>query len=362
MRERWGMVTGTRMVGSLVAGPPLSTLEKPKMEMQTDYLGLTLKNPIVPAASPLTHSVDGIRRLEEAGAGAVVMYSLFEEQINSESFYLDYYLSHGADSFAESLSYFPEMETYNVGPDEYLELIRKAREAVDIPIIGSLNGVSTGGWIDYAHLIEQAGANALELNVYYIPTNTAMSGIEVEYLYLDILRDVKNAVSIPVSMKLSPFFSSTANMAHRLSEAGADGLVFFNRFYQPDFDLEKLEVVSRLVLSNSDELRLPLRWVSILYGRVPVDFAITSGIHTHRDVLKALMAGAKVAMIASELLQKGIYRITELLIEIQRWMEMYEYSSVSQMIGSMSQQNVAEPAAFERANYMKMLAAFAPVR
>jgi dihydroorotate dehydrogenase (fumarate) len=331
------------------------------MDMRTDYLGMTLRNPIVPSSSPLSRSVDGIRRLEDAGASAVVMYSLFEEQITSESFYLDYYLSHGTDSYAESLDYFPEMQTYNVGPDEYLELIRRAKEAVDIPIIGSLNGTSTGGWIDYARRIEEACADALELNVYYIPTSAYLMGAEVEYIYTDILHDVKNAVEIPVAMKLSPYFSSTSNMAQRLAEGGVDGLVLFNRFYQPDLDLENLEVIPRLVLSNSDELRLPLRWIAMLYGRVPVDFAITTGVHTYRDVLKGLMAGAKVTMMASELLQNGIARITEILDEMSRWMEEHEYRSVKQMIGSMSQQNVVETAAFERANYMKTLASYRPL-
>jgi len=331
------------------------------MDMRTTYLGMQLKNPIVPSSSPLSHSVDGIRRLEDAGASAVVMYSLFEEQITSESLYVDYYLSHGTDSYAESLDYFPEMQTYNVGPDEYLNLIRRAKESVDIPIIGSLNGTSTGGWIDYACRIQEAGADALELNVYYIPTSTYLSGAEVEYIYTDILHDVKNAIEIPVAMKLSPYFSSTANIAERLAEGGADGLVLFNRFYQPDLDLEKLEVVPRLVLSSSDELRLPLRWVAVLYGRVNVDFAITTGVHTYQDALKGLMSGAKVTMMASELLQNGISRIGEVLTDMQRWMEEREYGSVQQMIGSMSQQNVIETAAFERANYMKALASFKPL-
>jgi len=332
------------------------------MNMQTEYLGMTLKNPIVPSSSPLSHTVDGIRSIEDAGASAVVMYSLFEEQITTESVNLDYYLSHGTDSYAESLNYFPEMQSYNVGPDEYLELIRKAKDAVGIPIIGSLNGTSTGGWIDYARRIEAAGADALELNVYYIPTSPYLMGTEVEYLYTDILHEVKNAIEIPVAMKLSPYFSSTANMAQRLADGGANGLVLFNRFYQPDLDIEKLEVVSRLVLSNSDELRLPLSWVGLLYGRVNVDFAITSGVHTYEDALKGLMAGAKVTMMASELLQNGIHRITEVLDEMKRWMEEHDYSSVKQMIGSMSQQNVVETAAFERANYMKMLASYPPLR
>lgn len=332
------------------------------MDMRTEYLGMTLKNPIVPSSSPLSHTVESIRRLEDAGASAVVMHSIFEEQITSESFYLDYYLSHGTDSYAEALSYFPDMQDYNVGPDEYLKLLSRAKEAAAIPIIGSLNGVSTGGWVEYASLIEEAGADALELNVYYIPTSPFMTGSEVEYLYTDILRDVKNTVSIPVAMKLSPFMSSTANMAQKLSESGANGLVLFNRFYQPDFDLEKLEVVPRLNLSDSRDLRLPLRWVALLYGRVQVDFAITSGVHTYQDALKALMAGAKITMMASELLQNGVGRIAEILAEMKQWMEEHEYESVSQMIGSMSQKHTLDPAAFERANYMKTLASYKPVR
>ena len=331
------------------------------MILTTNYLGLPLKNPIVASSSPLSHNVDSIRRLEDAGAAAVVMYSLFEEQISFDSFDVDYYLTRGADSFAESLSYFPEMQSYNVGPDEYMNLIRRAKEAVDIPIIGSLNGVSAGGWTYYAPLMEEAGADAIELNVYYIPTNSGINGSDVESVYLNILRDVKTSVSLPVAMKLSPYFSSMANMAKRLVDEGANGLVLFNRFYQPDISLETLEVVPRLVLSTSSELRLPLRWVAILYGRLLADLAITTGIHTSEDVLKALMAGAKVTMMASELLQNGIRRISIILDEVRQWMDENEYESVAQMIGSMSQQHCAEPAAFERANYMKMLASYRPI-
>jgi dihydroorotate dehydrogenase (fumarate) len=330
------------------------------MTLATNYLGLILKNPIVASSSPLSQNVDSIRRLEDAGAAAVVMYSLFEEQITFDSFYVDYYLTSGTNSYAESLNYFPEMDSYNVWPDEYMNLIRRAKEAVDIPVIGSLNGVSAGGWTDYAALIEEAGADALELNVYYIPTNEDLKGTDIENIYLEILREVKRSVSIPVAIKLSPYFSSTANMAKRLVEEGASGLVLFNRFYQPDIDLDTLEVVPRLVLSNSTELRLPLRWVAILYGRLLADLAITTGIHTSQDVLKALMAGAKVTMMASELLQNGIRRINVILDEIRHWMNEHEYESVAQMIGSMSQQHCAEPAAFERANYMKMLASYRP--
>jgi dihydroorotate dehydrogenase (fumarate) len=331
------------------------------MNLTTNYMGMILKNPIVASSSPLSHNVDSIRRLEDAGAAAVVMYSLFEEQITFDSFYVDYYLTSGTDSYAESLSYFPEMQGYNVWPDEYMNLISRAKEAVDIPIVGSLNGISSGGWTDYAALMEEAGADAIELNVYYIPTNGDLKGSEVEDIYLDVLRQVKTSVSVPVAIKLNPYFSSTANMAKRLVEQGADGLVLFNRFYQPDIDLETLEVVPRLVLSNSSELRLPLRWLAILYGRVPVDLGVTTGIHTSQDVLKALMAGAKVTMMASELLQNGIRRINIILDEMRHWMEQHEYESVAQMIGSLSHQHCPEPAAFERANYMKVLASYRPI-
>jgi dihydroorotate dehydrogenase (fumarate) len=322
---------------------------------------MLLKNPIVVSSSPLSHSVDSIRRLEDAGASAVVMYSLFEEQIGFDSYYIDYHLTQGIDSYAESISYFPDMQSYNIGPDEYLNLIRRAKEAVQIPIIGSLNGASVGGWTDYAALIEEAGADALELNVYYVPTNTTIKGSEVEALYLDILSAVRETVNIPLAVKLSPDFSSTANMASSLSQNGADGLVLFNRFYQPDFDLENLEVAPRLVLSNSNELRLPLRWVAILYGRVTADLAITSGVHTSQDVIKGLMAGAKVTMMASELLQNGIRRIAQVLNELVTWLTEHEYESATQMIGAMSQKHCAEPAAFERANYMKMLQSYRPL-
>jgi len=331
------------------------------MSLATNYLGLVLKNPIVASSSPLSHTVDSIQRLEDAGASAVVMYSLFEEQITFESLYVDHYLRNNTNSYSESLDYFPEMDHYNVWPDEYLNLIRLAKESVDIPIIGSLNGVSIGGWTNYAGLIEDAGADALELNVYYVPTNVDMTGREIEGMYVDMLRQVKSAVTIPVAMKLSPYFSSVSNMAKRMVSEGANGLVFFNRFYQPDFDLESLAVAPRLVLSNSNELRLPLRWVAILYGRLLADFAITTGIHNAEDVLKGLMAGAKVTMMASELLQNGVRRIKEILREMEIWMDEHEYESVAQMIGSMSQKNCAEPAAFERANYMKILDSYRPV-
>jgi dihydroorotate dehydrogenase (fumarate) len=286
------------------------------------------------------------------------MHSLFEEQITTESLALDYFLTHGTDSYAEALSYFPDLGDYNVGPDEYLNLIRKAKESVDIPVIGSLNGVSSGGWVKYARMIEEAGADALELNVYYLPTNPEMTGTAVEQMTIDVVKAIRQEVKIPLAVKIGPFFSSIPNMAKQLAEAGANALVLFNRFYQPDIDIENLEAVPHLVLSDSDELRLPLRWVAILYGRVPADLAITTGVHTYEDVLKGLMAGAKVTMMASELLENGVERVGQILQEMQMWMEEHEYSSVQQMIGSVSHQKVAEPAAFERANYVKVLGSY----
>ncbi len=330
------------------------------MDLSTSYLGKRLKNPIVPSASPLSRQVDTIKAMEDAGAGAIVMHSLFEEQLSKEGVRLDHYLDYGTQSFAEAVTYFPDADEYHVGPEQYLENIQGAKAAVDMPIIGSLNGISPGGWMRYAQQIEEAGADALELNIYYIPTNPGMTGAEVEDRYVDIVRTVKENVSIPLSVKLGPYFSAIANMAHRLSGAGADGLVLFNRFYQPDLDLEELEVTPNLILSTSYELRLPLRWVAILYKRIAVDFAITSGVHTYEDVLKGLMAGANVTMLASELLENGLGRITEMLDAMQAWMEENEYESVQQMQGSMSQQSVTEPSAFERANYMKVLQSWQP--
>lgn len=329
------------------------------VDLSTSYMGLRLKNPVAASASPLSNTLEGVRRLEDAGAAAVVMYSLFEEQINLESFSLSDALDHGTYSTAEALSYFPEMLGYNgVGPEGYLELVHAAKAATGIPIIGSLNGISPGGWIEYARLIEEAGADALELNVYFIPASPFISGKSVEERYVEILRDVKRSVSIPVAVKLSPYFSSLGNMARRLVDEGADALVLFNRFYQPDIDLENLEVTPRLALSQPHELRLPLCWVAILYGELLTDFAITSGVRGHQDVLKSLMAGAKVSMMASELLQHGVGRVTEVLRALREWMEEHEYVSVNQMIGSMSRTNVADPSAFERANYMKVLASY----
>ncbi|MEK7670697.1 MAG: dihydroorotate dehydrogenase-like protein [Bacteroidota bacterium] len=325
------------------------------MDLSTNYLGMHLKNPIVPSASPLSRSLDNMKKLEDAGAAAIVMYSLFEEQIAHEAAELNHYLSYGTESFAESLTYFPESQEYNLGPDEYIELLHEAKQNLGIPIMGSLNGISSGGWIEYAKKIEQAGADALELNVYYIPTDPELSGQEVEDRYLEVLHAVRHELKIPVAIKLSPFFSSMAHMAHRLDTAGVNGLVLFNRFYQPDIDLETLEVVPGVVLSTPMAMRLPLRWIAVLYGKVKASLAATSGIHTSQDVIKMLMAGADVTMMCSALLKHGPQHISTVLAEIRQWMLEHEYVSVSQMKGSMSQKSIADPAAFERANYMKAL-------
>ena len=331
------------------------------MDLSTTYMGLKLKNPIVPSASPLSQSVDTVKALEDAGAAAIVVYSLFEEQINHESGELNHYLSYHAESYAEALNYFPEPDEFKLTPYQYLDHIANLKKAVSIPVIGSLNGISTGGWVQYAKNMEQAGADGIELNVYYIPANPKISGAEVENMYVNVLKEVKKNVKIPVAVKLSPFFTSMSNMALNLDQAGADALVLFNRFYQPDFDLEKLEVVPNLVLSTNWEMRLPLRWVAILYGQIKANMALTSGVHNHEDVIKCMMAGADVAMMCSELLTNGVTRIAEILDRMKQWMEENEYDSINTMKGSMSQKSVAEPAAFERANYMKMLQSFKPL-
>jgi dihydroorotate dehydrogenase (fumarate) len=325
------------------------------MDLTTTYLGLKLKNPIVPSASPFSHTLDSMKRLEDAGAAAVVMYSLFEEQIEHEALALDHFLSSTAEIHAEAPDYFPEPAEYNLGPDQYLGLIRHAKQSLAIPVIASLNGVTVGGWIEYAKKIQEAGADALELNIYYIPTDPNMTGREVEDRYLTILREVKKAITIPVAVKLSPFFSSIPNIAVRLEEAGADGLVLFNRFYQPDIDIDQLEVVPGVVLSTSEAIRLPLRWIAILRGHLRASLAATSGVHTAADVLKLVMVGADVTMMCSALLKHGPKRVTEVLEDLDRWMQEHEYVSIEQMKGSMSQRSVADPSAFERANYMKAL-------
>jgi dihydroorotate dehydrogenase (fumarate) len=328
------------------------------VDLTTTYLGLKLKNPLVAAASPLSEKAETAKKLEQAGIAAIVMYSLFEEQIIHESLELDHYLFYGSEASPEFSSFYPQSGTYTLAPEAYLETLKKLKAAVGVPVIASLNGVSSGGWIKYARKMEDAGADALELNLYYLPTNPDLTGSELEDSYVTLVKDICKSLKIPVSVKLSPFFTAIPNFARRLSDAGAKGLVLFNRFYQPDFDLENLEVVPNLVLSNMHELRLPLRWIAILYGRVKADLALTSGIHSAEDVIKTMMAGASAAMLASELLQKGIGRTTEILAGIEKWMTDHEYTSIQQMKGSLSQRNVKEPAAFERANYMKVLNSF----
>jgi len=325
------------------------------VDLTTTYMGLKLKNPIVPSASPLSSSLDNVKQMEDAGAAAVTLHSLFEEQIEFEAEALTHFLERGTEQFAEALTYFPPMHEYRRQPDEYLEHIRKCKETVDIPIIASLNGVSTGGWTSYAKKFEEAGADAVELNVYYIPTNYSLMSYDVEDLYVKLLKEVKKHVSVPVAMKLSPYFSAMPNMASLLDAEGADALVLFNRFYQPDIDIEELEVTPNLQLSTPVEMRLPMRWIAILYGHLDCSMALTSGIHHFEDVIKAVMVGADVANICSVLLKKGIGTIGELLQGVNTWMEEHEYESVEQMKGSMSHRSVAEPAAFERANYMKVL-------
>jgi dihydroorotate dehydrogenase (fumarate) len=325
------------------------------IDLTTTYMGLSLKNPVVPSASPLSASLDSVKRMEDAGAAAVTLHSLFEEQIEFEVEALGHFLERGTESFAEALTYFPAVDEYRREPDDYVEHIRQCKEAVDIPIIGSLNGVSLGGWTGYAKKFEEAGADAVELNVYYIPTNDSLMSYDVEDLYVKLLKEVKRHVSIPVAMKLSPYFSAMPHVASMLDAEGADALVLFNRFYQPDIDIEELEVTPNLQLSTPVEMRLPMRWIAILYGRLDCSMALTSGIHSAEDVIKAVMVGADVANVCSVLLKGGIGKIDDLLTGLATWMEEHEYESVEQMKGSMSHKSVREPAAFERANYMKVL-------
>lgn len=328
------------------------------LDLSTKYLGLELKNPLVVSASPLSRDLGTVRSLEDCGASAIVLHSLFEEQINLESQQLDKFLSSGTDVSAEALSMFPDMTSYNIGPEGYLEHIRKVKTAVRIPIIASLNGVSAGGWTRYAREMQQAGADALELNIYYLPTDPNLTSAAVEDMYCHLLSQVKATVQIPVAVKLGPYFSAMANMARQLDHFGANALVLFNRFYQPDFDLEALEVVPSLVLSRSNELRLRLHWAAILFGKIKADIAITGGVHTAEDAIKSMMAGARVAMMTSALLEAGPQHLRRVLDDMSDWLERHEYESVRQMQGSMSQQSVPYPAAFERANYMKVLGGY----
>ena len=329
------------------------------MDLTTRYMGLTLKNPLVASASPLSERVDVIRQLEDSGASAVVLFSLFEEQIRHDSAALDYFVTRDTESFGEALSYFPAIDDYDVGPRQYLELIRKATEAVDIPVIASLNGVTERGWVDFAKEMADAGARGIELNVYYIPTESHQTGAEVEQQYVDVLSAVKRAVSVPVAIKVGPYFSSFANMAHRFDQAGADALVLFNRFYQPDFDIETRTVVPSIALSTPAEVRLPLLWLSLLHRRVRASLAATTGVHGAVEAIKYLMAGADVVMSTSAVLQQGPAFFTRTLTEMTAWLEQKGYSSVSQLRGCMSQQSVPDSAAFVRGNYIKVLESYA---
>lgn len=331
------------------------------MDLSTKYLGLKLRTPLVVAASPLSEDIEKIKRMEDAGAAAVVVYSLFEEQLRRDRAELHHHLEQGTFSTPEALTYFPEPEEFHLGPEEYLKHIANAKKAVRIPIIASLNGSSTGGWTQYAKGIQQAGADALELNIYYIPTDVNLTGAEVEQTYLDILKAVKAEVTIPVAVKLSPFFSNFANMAKRLDDAGVNGLVLFNRFYQPDIDLETLEVKPNILLSTPMAMRVPLRWIALLYDRVRASLAATSGIHRAADVLKMLMAGADVTMLCSVLIRHGVAHLSAIERDLGAWMEEHEYSSVQQLRGSLSQKNCSDPSAFERAHYMRAISSY-PVK
>jgi len=323
------------------------------IDLSTKYLGLNLRTPLVASASPLSHDLDGVRRLEDTGASAVVLHSLFEEQLRQEAANLEHDLEAGTESFAESLTYFPQPAEFHTGPEGYLKHILRAKAAVKVPIIASLNGATLGGWTEFAKQIEQAGADAIECNIYFLPTDMNQTAAQVEKLYIDILRAVKSSVRIPVAVKLSPFFSSMANMAKRLDEAGADGLVLFNLFYQPDIDLDNLELRPNVLLSTPQALRLPLTWIGILYGRVKANLAATSGIHQAEDAIKMLMVGASVTMMCSILLREGCDHLRFVERQIKQWMADHEYESVKQMQGSMSQIRCADPAAFERAQYMR---------
>lgn len=328
------------------------------IDLTTKYMGLTLKNPMVVSASPLGEELGSIRRMEDCGAAAVVLPSLFEEQLELESDTLNHFLMQGAESHAEALTYIADTGGYKLGPDGYLEHLRRAKQAVKMPVVGSLNGSSTGGWVGYAKKIEEAGADALELNIYFIPSDPEMTGSQVEQLYVDLVSQVKASVRIPVAVKIGPYFSSLPNTARRLDRAGANALVLFNRFYQPDFDIEKLEVIPNLILSTPHELLLRLNWVAILYGRLTADLAVTGGVHSALDVLKSMMAGARVTMMTSALLRNGIGHLAAVQSELLKWMEEHEYESIYQMQGSLSQRAVANPSAFQRANYVKALSSY----
>jgi dihydroorotate dehydrogenase (fumarate) len=331
------------------------------MDLSTTYMGLELRSPlVVGAAAPLTEDIDNIKKMEDAGASAVVLHSLFEEQIRQESLELNHHMEYGTYSYAEALTYFPEPEIFHVGPEVYLNHIRRAKEMVRIPIIASLNGSTPGGWIDCARQIEQAGADALEVNLYSIPTDLDVSGLEIEQQYLDVVRAVRSAVTIPIAVKLSPYFTNLANMAKKFMLEGANALVLFNRFYQPDIDIEKLEVHPNVLLSTPQDMRLPMRWIAILYGRVNLDLAATSGVQRGTDVVRMMMAGAKITMLVSSLLRHGIEHLQDIERELRQWMLENDYVSIHQMQGSMSQLNCPNPSEFERAQYMKSIQTYKP--
>lgn len=330
----------------------------PNVDLSTTYLGFNLKNPIIPSASPLSRDIGNIKKMEDAGASAVILYSLFEEQITHEALELYHHTTFHEDTIAEALSFFPEQPGYMHGPEEYLEHIYKVKQSVEIPVIGSLNGSTPGGWTRYAKLIEEAGADALELNIYLLATDPAMSSWDIENIYVDTLRLVRETIGIPVAMKISPYISSLAHFAQQLDKNGMDGLVMFNRFYQPDIDLEELEVVPNIIFSNRQSMRLPLRWIAILYGRLQADLAATSGVNTAEDVIKLTMAGAKVTQMFAALHKFGIEHIKTVLQDMEKWMLEHEYESLHEMRGSMSYKSVSNPGAFERANYMKALNSF----
>jgi dihydroorotate dehydrogenase (fumarate) len=327
-------------------------------DLRSDYLGIELASPLVASSSPLTRDLDGQRALEDAGAAALVLPSLFEEQLAFEAGEVDRMLETGAEMFGEALSFFPDLEDYNTGPDGYLETIRRAKQALAIPVIASLNGHTPGGWLEHAGALEQAGADALELNLYRIAADPEVTAVQIEQTYRELVGAVRAAVRIPVAVKLGPFFTSLAHTARGLVAAGADGLVLFNRFYQPDLDLESLDVLPRLQLSTSEELRLPLRWIALLHGRVDASLAATTGVHTSEDVLKVLLAGADVAMLASALLENGPAHLKTLRRGVETWMDEREYASVRQLRGSVSQRSAADPTAYERANYMQTLQSY----
>jgi dihydroorotate dehydrogenase (fumarate) len=328
------------------------------IDISTRYLGMNLKSPLVASASPLCESVDNLRRMEDAGIAAVVLPSLFEEQLQLESLTLDSDLSRGYESFAEAPSFLPDFQNYNSGPEGYLQVIHRAKKNVSIPVIASLNGVSQGGWVRYARLMQEAGADAIELNLYGLITDPKRSSSQVEQDYCELVSHVKASVTVPVAVKISQFFTAIPYVAQRLCEAGSDALILFNRFYQPDFDLETLDVVPNLSLSTSYELLLRIHWIAILYGALKSDLAVTGGVHSAEDVVKTIMAGANVAMMTSSLLRYGIQHAQLVLGQLERWMDSHEYESIRQMRGSMAYRSVPRPEVFERVNYMKVLSSY----